>query len=144
MHYEKDKRRLLQKKCIDFKRNTSKLWKMINRITNKTTDKMDMIDYLKVGNINTYNAKEITKEFARYSSTIGGNFANKIESSRKSIHEYMKNIPQNPTSLFFEPTSQNEIVTIIHGMPSKNSSGYDDISNNLLKSFHKSVALQQN
>ena len=66
-------------KCIDFKKNTSKLWKMINKITNKTRDKATVIEDLKIDNIETYNAKEIATEFAKYFSTVGATYANRTE-----------------------------------------------------------------
>ena len=44
-------------KCVEYKRNTSKLWKLVNTIISKHNDKSNMIEYLKVGNVEIYNAK---------------------------------------------------------------------------------------
>ena len=60
-----------QTKCTEFKRNTKKLLQMINRITNRTSNKATLIEYLKVDTIELHNAKEIATEFAKYFSTIG-------------------------------------------------------------------------
>ena len=38
--------------------------------------------------------------------------------------------------MFFEPTSLQEVSNIIHSLKPKNSSGYDDSSNKLLKELH--------
>ena len=62
----KTKESYYKDKCINFKRNTSKLWKMINKITSNTRDKASLVEYLKIGTIETYNAKEIATEFAKY------------------------------------------------------------------------------
>ena len=86
-----------QTKCTDFKRNTKRLWQMINRITNKSTNKATLIEYLKVDNIEVHNANEIANQFAKYFSTIGKKYANKIDPSTTSIHTYIKNIGNNPS-----------------------------------------------
>ena len=62
----KDYNRLLQKlkrvskknyygtKCIEFKNNTKKLWKIINEVSGRTNNKDGLIDSLKVDNIQVY------------------------------------------------------------------------------------------
>ena len=82
----KAKESYYKEQCQNFKRNTSKLWKMINKITNNTRDKSSLIEYLTIGNIQTYNAKEIATEFANYFSSVGTKYANKIEQSNCDIH----------------------------------------------------------
>ena len=47
----KAKKDFCYQKCIDYKNNTKKLWKMINNITGKSTNKKTVIDKLKVGKI---------------------------------------------------------------------------------------------
>ena len=42
-------------KCSEFKRNISKLWKIINKITYNMNDKSSAIEYLKIGNIDIYD-----------------------------------------------------------------------------------------
>ena len=65
------KEQYYREKCVEYKRNTSKLWKMVNTIISKYNDKSNMIEYLKIGNVEIYNAKEITKQFGKYFSTVG-------------------------------------------------------------------------
>ena len=48
----------------------------------------------------------------------------------------MDKISVNPKSMFFEPASVEEVSSIIRSLKPKNSSGYDDISNKLLKELH--------
>ena len=38
---------------------------MVNTIISKQNDKSNIIEYLKVGNVETYNAKEITRQFGK-------------------------------------------------------------------------------
>ena len=82
---------------------------IINRITGRTTDKSNAMEYLKLGNIEEYNAKEIVREFGNYLSQVGERFANKIQNSQSSITNYLARIPPNPRSLFVTPTNNNKL-----------------------------------
>ena len=128
-----------KEQCQNFKRNTSKLWKMMNKITNNTRDKSSLIECLTIGNIQTYNAKEITTEFANYFSSVGRKYANKIEQSDSDIHTYLTKIIRNHETLYLTPTTASEITNLIYNLPNKNSRGHDDISNNMLKLLHTSI-----
>ena len=128
-----------QTKCTEFKRNTKKLWQMINRITKKTSNKATLIEYLKVDTIKVHNAKDIATEFAKYFSTIGKNYANKINPSVTDIQSYIQNIPNNPYTIYLNPTNTAEVTTLIHNLPNKTNKGYDDISNVMLKTLHLSI-----
>ena len=112
---------------------------MINRITNKATNKTTLIEYLKIDNIEIHNAKEISTEFAKYFSAIGKKYANKIDPSDTSIQTYINNIIDNPTTIYLNPTNRSELTTLIHSLPNKTSRGYDDISNVMLKTLHLSI-----
>ena len=135
----KAKETYYQTKCTEFKRNTKKLWQMINRITNKTTNKSTLIEYLKIDNIEIHNAKEISTEFAKYFSTIGKKYANKIDPSVNSIHTYINNIPNNPATIYLNPTNRSELTTLINNLSNKTSKGYDEISTAMLKTLHLSI-----
>ena len=135
----KTKETYYKEQCQYFKRNTSKLWKLINKITNNTRDKSSLIEYLKIDNIQTYNAKEIAAEFAKYFSSGGRKYANKIEQSDIDIQTYLLKIARNQKTLYLKPTTISEITNLIHSLPNKNSKGHDDISNNMLKQLHTSL-----
>ena len=60
-------------KCTEYRNNTSRLWKMINKLTNKTNNKTDIIEYLKVDNQDYYEHKLIAEEFAKHFSGVGKN-----------------------------------------------------------------------
>ena len=112
---------------------------MINKITNNTRDKSSLIEYLKIGTIQTYNAKEIATEFAKYFSSVGTTYANKIDQPKTDIHTYLTRINRNPETLYLTPTSTSELTNLINSLPNKNSKGHDDISNNMLKQLHTSI-----
>ena len=122
-----------KKICLEFRNNSKKLWNMINKISGKNNDKTSIIDYIKVNNIEYYDSVGITNNLCKYFANIGENLSSKIPKSNKSINEYLAKIKRNEKSLFLRPTSEQEINKIIEKLPNKNSSGYDNISNILLK-----------
>ena len=122
-----------KRKCMDYRRNLSKLWKVINKITHKMNDKSSAVEYLKIDNIDHYETKMITEELAKHFATVGKKYANEINAPQNSFNYYLKQIPQHITSMYMTPTSKEEIEKLIDKLPNKTSKGHDDISNVLLK-----------
>ena len=113
---------------------------MVNTIISKQNDKSNMIEYLKVGNVETYNAKEITRQFGKYFSTVGENYAQQIPESKRPKQWYIQKIPMNPSTIFLAPTNQIEIENLITSLPNKPSSGHDQITNTLLKKLAPNIS----
>ena len=67
-------------------------------------------------------------------------FADKIPSPTTSIVDYLKCLQSSKASIFFNPTDVLEIKRIVTMLPSKKSSGHDNISNILLKEIVDSIA----
>ena len=133
------KRLYYSKVCTEFKSNTKKLWKVINDVSGKTNDKSCLIDSLKIDNILECNGKKISNAFGKYFSNVGEKFAKKIPSPKKGINEYLRAIRQNNLSLFFSPCTRTELKKMIKKLPSKNSSGHDNVSNTLLKEISDTI-----
>ena len=112
---------------------------MIQRLTCKTKDRTNLIEYLKIDNIDYYEHKIIAEEFAKHFATVGRNYADQIPTAKHQIEHYLSQIPLNPKSIFLSPTCPSEIRTIIDKLPSKSSSGHDNISNILLKNLKESL-----
>ena len=106
-------------KCSEFKRNTSKLWKMINKLTHNMNDKSSAIEYLQIGHIDIYDSKLIAEEFAKHFSSVGSRYANKITNPHNTFTHYIAKIPNNPKSMFMTPTSTSEIEKLITKLPNK-------------------------
>ena len=119
--------------CKEFRYNSQKLWKLINSIAGKTNNKCDIVNHLKVDNIEIHKGNEIATVFAKHFSSVGECFANKILQSKKTCSEYLRNIPSSNTYLFLTPTTPTEILNIITELPNKKSAGHDTINNVLLK-----------
>ena len=127
------KRNYYKNLCLEYKNNSKKLWSLINRISGKTNNKVELIEKLKIDNIYEYNQKQICEEFANHFAKLGANYANKIELPAKPINEYLSKINRNPSSIFLNPTNEFEVDKLIKSLPNKKSVGYDQINNVLLK-----------
>ena len=118
--------------CKQHSSNSKKLWQTINHVICKTNNKTEIIEKLKINNITEYR-DVIAEELAKYFSTVGKVFADKIGPSAKSEHDYLKSIPISTKSIFFNPVTTTEINRILVKMIPKTSSGIDEINNKLLK-----------
>ena len=110
-----------------------KLWQLINKVSGKSNDKSCSIDCLSVNGIREYSGTQIANTLAKYFANVGKNFADKIPSPSRLISNYLELLQKNSESLFFTPSTSEEIKKIITGLPSKRSCGSDNISNVLLK-----------
>ena len=133
LNYYKDK-------CKEFRSNAKKIWHIINTCIGKENDKTNIINYIKVGNIDIYDSKQIADEMGHFFSTIGFNYAKKIPASHTKIDDYLKIITRNDKNIFLNPTNGVEVAMLISKLPNKKSSGYDNIDNILLKSIKDVVS----
>ena len=120
-------------KCREFKTNTKKLWQMINNVNNKTCNKMCIITCIKVANIEHTNGKIIANSLCTHFAEIGMTYSNRIKPSVTPIREYLNKIIPNSKNIFLNPTNKYEICKLIDELANKTSSGWDCISNKLLK-----------
>ena len=125
--------------CSELKQNTSKLWQLINGIIHKTQNKQHIVECLRTEDSLINSLNKIADTFGSYFSGIGKKLGSKIKSPKTEAKTYMGKIDMNTSSLFLYPTTEREIEIIIEKLPNKNSSGHDDISNNLLKKFGKLI-----
>ena len=120
-------------KCEEIRNNGPKLWKLINKITNKTRNKQSIIEKIKVDGILIERPKEISNALAEYFASIGNNLSNKLQPSKHSLRYYINKIPSCPSTMFASPTTPTEISNLLNSLVNKHSSGYDNISNHMLK-----------
>ena len=129
----------LREKYKEFKQDSHKLWRLIHSILNKTSRKGDCIKAINKDGVPRYDPATITDELCKHFSSIGETFANNIPPSSKEISTYLDRIPQYKQSIFLDPTSITEITEIINELIPKNSSGYDNLSNKLIKKLLPSL-----
>ena len=109
------------------------MWELINQVIGKAADKSSVISHIKVNEIEIINEKAIANEFGKYFSTVGKVFAGKVKDPKCEITYYNDKITRNPKSIYFHCTTETEIKKLIENLPNKTSSGYDNVSNILLK-----------
>ena len=130
-----------QKLCTSLKKNTKKLWEIVNHMLGKETNKTCAIEKLKIGNITYDNPTDISNELASYFTNVGSNHAKAIAPSTIKITDYLKRMEKNEKSMFLAPTNKYEIEKLINNFPNKNSSGFNLINNKLLKLVKKEIAV---
>ncbi len=135
--YNKLKRKAKQdyyiSKMTAYKNNAKKLWELLKNITKKSHDKSYFFNSFTIDGCIVNDPKQISSSFCRFYSSIGMKFASKIGHSNKHFSDYMPD--PCDSSIYFFPTSHDEIKRVARSLKSKKSSGYDGISNILLKSI---------
>ena len=117
----------------NFKNDSKKLWTIFNKVIGKTKNKLDLPSKIKDKNsIMISGSINIANEFCDFFSNIGSTLSRKIPAPNVSYHDYMDGV-RSENTFFLSPTDEQEITKIILSLKNKNSSGYDGISNVLLK-----------
>ena len=135
------KMRYYSNKCEEIKTNGSKLWRLINKITNKSSNKQTVINKITVGDIVHERPKRIANELATYFASIGEKLSDTLPKPKHNITTYLKKIPMCPNTMYATPTTPTEIDKIIMKLANKKSSCYDQISNQMLKWLRPVITL---
>ena len=106
-------------RCTEFKSNTKQLWRTINKIIGKSNDKTNTVSELTINSKSVKHPATIANHFCSYFSNIGRQFAEKIPKSKKTIETYLQTIRRNQNSVYFYPTTKEEIEKIIKKLPNK-------------------------
>ena len=77
-------------KCEEIRKNGPKLWKLINKITNKTPNKQSIINKINIEGIIVERPKEIANALADYFAQIGSNLSSKLPSSKTTPKALLK------------------------------------------------------
>ena len=127
-------------KSVEYKHNTKKLWQLLSQTVNKCKSRGSIIPYITINGLRTYDLKKIANSFAKFYSELGSSLASTISRGTKTIDHYLKTIQQEPNSCVLRRTSQLEICNLIAKLPTKTSTGHDQISNVLLKQLNESIS----
>ena len=134
------KRTYYYDQCVQHKGNTKKLWKTINYIVHRTNNKTEVVEKLKINNLEEHRGELIADEFARYFATIGKTYATNMPPSRKNLKEYLSKINANTSSIFLTPVTKAEVEKYINNLKPKKSSGLDKIDNILIKELRDVIS----
>ena len=120
------------------KDNTKDMWKTLNNLLgrNKKTQPPDF--FTSANGEKLSDNKDIAESFNNFFANIGSELANKIAEPPDNFKSPMSD-HCNSSSLFLYPTSPDELLKISSKLKNSNSSGADDISNNLLKQIIPSI-----
>ena len=126
-------------KCVEFKNNSKKMWQLINSVIGKNNDKCCVVTELTINNLKTTSSDQIVNGLAEHFAGVGSNFASNIKPSKIKVSEYNSKIKQNSKSILLGPTNEYEIAKILDNLGAKQSSGWDGITNKLLKDLKTSL-----
>ena len=120
-------------KCTEHRDNTKKLWHTINQVIKKTNNKTDVIEALKIDNVQITDGSLIVNEFGKYYSNVGKNLAQGMPKPRRTVESYLNEVKSNQNSIFLNLVTNLEVCKIIGKLLPKHSSGLDNINNKILK-----------
>ena len=126
------KRMYFSKQFDKCKFDLKSTWKVINEVM-KTKTNSGPPKYIFKDGLQIDNSTDMAEIFNDYFVNLGPDLANKIPNSRTSFHSFLKD--RNSESLFFVPIVEEEIIEIVNSLNNKKSSGYDGITNFLLKNI---------
>jgi hypothetical protein len=120
----------------EYRNDIKKTWHLILDLTgNKRTTK-NPIQSLDINGTLIANPQDIVEAFANHFASV---------STKSSTHPFRpqdhRHITPSNASFFLTPTTVDEILTIIHSLKSKKSSGHDSINTQLLKKLKNGIAL---
>ena len=119
--------------------NVKKTWSMINDILHKNKQNTKLPIYFKHGEKKISDKKDIANKFNAFFTNIGKNLADKIEEvPHRNFSDCLVSKPN--TKFEFQPVEIKEVNKIISQLDSKSSSGYDSISNILIKSIAEIIS----
>ena len=118
------------------KGNMKELWAETNRLLQRGKGKTNFPDkFIRDNNIYT-DKREIANLFNSFFVNVGKSLADKF----KNTNEYKKYLPKTDETFKFREVSNTEICNIIKNMQPKRSSGFDQVSNKVIKAVQTSIS----
>jgi len=114
-------------------------WKIIKDITGKTQSPVADMKIKSDASILT-NINDIAKAFYIHFANIAEDLNNNSSDVDKVWQSLKRSYPENSSDMKLIPVTEIEIIDIIKSLKHKNSSGYDGISNNILKHCVKEIS----
>lgn len=133
-----------KRKCINntITNSTNKIkttWNIIRDQLSKEKRNHELIELI-MNNKKTKNQTEIAEYFNNYFLNVANKLIQQIHNNKNPLDLLKLCTAENFNNIKFKLTNTNEIENIIKKFHSKNSHGYDGISNNVLKHCYKEIS----
>ena len=135
---EQAKRIYYEHRFNKYKNDAKNTWKVIKELINRNVAKKQKPCRFKVDDKILTEEHEIANAFNKYFTNIGPSLASNIKTDGDKTFDYFLGRPR-ALKFTFNQITETDVFKIIDGLPSKNSSGIDDISQNLLKSIKHEI-----
>ena len=113
-----------------YQNNVKKTWDVIKEVIGSTKSTSHTLPKrLIINNVEVLEKKKIAEHFNRYFVNIGQNLASKIPTSQKNFQDFLTG---NYPSFAESPLTDDEIKIAFTSLKSKKSSGFDDVSPNVV------------
>ena len=122
-----------------YKNDAKNTWKVIKKLINRNVAKKQKPCRFKVDDKILTEEHEIANAFNTYFTNIGPSLASNIKTNTDKTFDYFLGRPR-ALKFTFNQITETDVIKIIDGLPSKNSSGIDDMSPNLLKSIKHEIS----
>lgn len=114
-------------------------WKIIKDLTGKTkTSDINIEIDTAAGKL--ININDIAKAFNTYFTNIAENLTNKLTDVNMAMSSLKETYPESIAEMKIIPVTESEVINVIKSLKNKDSSGYDGISNNILKFCVKDIS----
>ena len=123
-------------KFQECKNDIKNTWNTINSVLQRKNNKHDFTTHFLVRNCRTDNHELIAQEFNNYYASVGRKLSENIQNSRHDVRKFLPKLNMT-RSFFLEPTTNEEIISIINLIKPKTSYGFDNISSKFMKSCSK-------
>lgn len=119
------------------KHDVKKTWNILRQALNSSSSKPKIPDYFIYENSKVEDKEQIVNHFNNFFSNIGKEISNQVPLSPKHYSDYLN--PKHNRSIFIDPISPLDILSITSKIKSKNSQGHDGISTKLMKGTINSI-----
>ena len=124
------KRSYFNKKFKEIKHNAKETWSVLNSLIRNKTTKSKKVDELEVNGKKITNNKEIANAFNKFYASVGETQAATIPNTDTDPRSYLSGSYRD--SMFFFPTTTEEVTEICKTLAKKPSKGQDGIPTNIL------------
>ena len=134
-----DKKSYYLQKLIDANSNSKEIWKIINELLKRDTKPRATIKNIINNDHPITDEKEIANAFNLYYKNIAVDLAKKIPEPSNAPEYYISHTPKPQEEFVLKEISEGDILREIRSFKSKDSAGFDNIPNRLLKSIVPSI-----